>query len=130
MNVQPHQTLPIDPNAPPAVGCDDGLASPRRIQLSRKRGWRLPPNTVIVDRRTQFGNPHYIGYCGMCGVDHTREESVREFEAMLMENLWAMKSLIEPLRGKNLACWCPLNQTCHADILLRLANDELSDREQ
>lgn len=27
-----------------------------------------------------------------------------------------------PLRGKHLACWCPLNQPCHADVLLRLAN--------
>jgi hypothetical protein len=22
------------------------------------------------------------------------------------------------LRGKNLACWCPLDRPCHADILL------------
>lgn len=26
------------------------------------------------------------------------------------------------LRGKNLACWCPLDEPCHADILLRIAN--------
>lgn len=25
-----------------------------------------------------------------------------------------------PLRGKNLACWCRLDQPCHADVLLRL----------
>ena len=28
------------------------------------------------------------------------------------------------LRGKNLACWCPLDAPCHADILLRIANEE------
>jgi hypothetical protein len=28
------------------------------------------------------------------------------------------------LRGKNLACWCPLDQPCHADVLLNLANSE------
>jgi hypothetical protein len=27
-----------------------------------------------------------------------------------------------PLRGENLACWCPLDQPCHADVLLELAN--------
>lgn len=27
------------------------------------------------------------------------------------------------LRGKNLACWCPLDQPCHADVLLEMAND-------
>jgi hypothetical protein len=26
------------------------------------------------------------------------------------------------LRGKNLMCWCPLDQPCHADVLLELAN--------
>jgi hypothetical protein len=29
---------------------------------------------------------------------------------------------IDALRGKNLACWCPLDQPCHADVLLELAN--------
>ena len=27
------------------------------------------------------------------------------------------------LRGKNLACWCPLDQPCHADVLLDIANE-------
>jgi len=26
------------------------------------------------------------------------------------------------LRGKNLACWCPLDGPCHADALLEVAN--------
>lgn len=26
------------------------------------------------------------------------------------------------LRGKNLACWCPEGQPCHADVLLEVAN--------
>lgn len=26
------------------------------------------------------------------------------------------------LAGQDLACWCPLNQPCHADVLLELAN--------
>ena len=30
--------------------------------------------------------------------------------------------LIERLRGKNLACFCPLDQPCHADVLLEIAN--------
>jgi hypothetical protein len=30
----------------------------------------------------------------------------------------------EALRGKNLACFCPLDQPCHADVLLRIANAE------
>ncbi len=39
------------------------------------------------------------------------------------------------LRGKDLACWCPLDQPCHADVLLELANaspalDERSPQEK
>lgn len=30
----------------------------------------------------------------------------------------------EKLRGKNLACFCPLDQPCHADVLLELANGD------
>lgn len=30
---------------------------PERIQLKRARGFRLPPNTVIVARPSQWGNP-------------------------------------------------------------------------
>ena len=30
------------------------------------------------------------------------------------------------LRGRDLACWCPLDQPCHADVLLSLANGATS----
>jgi hypothetical protein len=33
-----------------------------------------------------------------------------------------MATLERDLTGKDLACWCPLDQPCHADILLELAN--------
>jgi hypothetical protein len=26
------------------------------------------------------------------------------------------------LAGRDLACWCPLDQPCHADVLLMVAN--------
>lgn len=31
-------------------------------------------------------------------------------------------NIISELRGHDLACWCPLDQPCHADVLLQLAN--------
>jgi hypothetical protein len=34
---------------------------PDRIQLSRAAGWRMPPNTVKVDRSTLYGNPWAAG---------------------------------------------------------------------
>ena len=29
---------------------------------------------------------------------------------------------LSPLRGHDLVCWCPLDQPCHADVLLELTN--------
>lgn len=34
---------------------------PKRIQLSRRKGWRMPTNTEKVDRTTKWGNPWKIG---------------------------------------------------------------------
>lgn len=92
---------------------------PQRIQLSRKKGWKKPPNTVVVARPSGWGNPHRIGWCDRCGVEHTREEAIAEYEAELDE---VSLVLLEQLRGKNLACWCKPGEPCHGDILLRLAN--------
>ena len=33
------------------------MTSPTRIQLRRTKGWRMPENTVKVDRTTRWGNP-------------------------------------------------------------------------
>ena len=30
--------------------------------------------------------------------------------------------VVASLRGKDLACWCPLSSPCHADVLLEIAN--------
>lgn len=38
-------------------------------------------------------------------------------------NLIGARDLTE-LRGKDLACWCPLDQPCHADVILEIANAE------
>jgi hypothetical protein len=38
---------------------------PYRIQLKRTKGWRMPANTVKVDRSTRWGNPFKVDYKGM-----------------------------------------------------------------
>jgi hypothetical protein len=38
--------------------------TPARITLSRAKGWRMPENTVKVDRSTCYGNPWGIGNPG------------------------------------------------------------------
>ena len=35
-----------------------------------------------------------------------------------------LQQIRDELAGKDLACWCPLDQPCHADVLLKVANGE------
>jgi Domain of unknown function (DUF4326) len=94
----------------------DSTSEPVRVQRKRTPGWRMPEGTVYVGRGTPWGNPFRVGTAQYPTV----RDSLAAFEALMSE---APKALFERLRGKNLACWCPLDQPCHADVLLRLAND-------
>ena len=104
---------------------------PQRIQLRRTKGWRMPENTVSVARRPHrsFGNPYTIEgarQAGFTGSDKDLRQLVVGFFANAMEkgfnNVAFHRANLEELRGKNLACWCPLDHPCHADVLLKLAN--------
>lgn len=95
---------------------------PRRIQLRRTKGWRMPPNTVKVARPTRWGNPYRIGV--ECA---TAAEAVAEFRCDLVSNPLAVAEVRAGLRGKSLACFCPLDQPCHADVLLAVANSGGAD---
>ncbi len=73
----------------------------------------MPTNTVFVGRPSRHGNPFKIGVHG------TREECIEKYK------IWAaMRTEVikQELRGKDLACFCRLDQACHADELLLIAN--------
>ena len=95
---------------------------PVRVQLSRRMGWRMPTNTVNVARPGKYGNPHKIGLCPVCGVDHTRDEAIAELRAEIEGDPMLQARIREDLAGKNVACWCRLNEACHGDVLLEWAN--------
>ncbi len=103
---------------------------PRRIQLSRVKGWRMPPNTVRVCRPGKFGNPWKVGmWAGYRAADAVadyvrwlaRDPSVRSAENVFGKPPTEFE--IRQLAGKNLACWCALDQPCHGDVLLEIANE-------
>lgn len=104
---------------------------PARVQLSRRKGWRMPPNTVKVSRPSVWGNPYIVGVHG------TRAECVDLFRRLLSGYVCVTRGLepgvqerylrhakdrVHSLKGKNLACWCPLTAPCHADVLMAIAN--------
>lgn len=109
---------------------------PQRIQMKRVRGWRKPEGVVYVGRPTKWGNPFSVAACIDTGFAETVAEArpvcVFEFRSWLtnsgigwaageMRRAWMLEHL-DDLRGRDLACWCPLDQPCHADVLLELAN--------
>lgn len=108
---------------------------PRRVQRRRDKGWPMPAHTVYVGRPSQWGNPYPVGMLRPNLPPLTAAQAVRLFERWLtsttsqalgsgVDRAVILTNLPE-LRGKHLACWCPLTAPCHADVLLRLANHHL-----
>ena len=101
----------------------------KRIQRKRTKGWRMPPNTVYVGRPTSWGNPFTIG-CEAWRfsttvpypVPETLDQVLEDYRYFANQWLLAQSDWLDELKGKDLMCWCPLDQGCHADILLEMAN--------
>lgn len=123
---------------------------PERFQLSRRAGWRMPPNSAKCDRSTRWGNPWVIKYMPTSAEPHSpwavtnlllspanaffpTEERAAEFAVSEFR-----QSLLRPFRpgllidavevrrdlaGRDLGCWCAVDAPwCHADVLLECAN--------
>jgi len=123
------------------------ISAPFRVQRKRTKGWKMPPNTVYVGRGTKFGNPFRVGKDGTAAECVSLYRRGMEAAAASwfggpasffsdenddLYHAWESRTphlhcigielAIVELSGKNLACWCPLDQPCHADVLLQLAN--------
>jgi uncharacterized protein DUF4326 len=97
---------------------------PVRIQLRRSRGWRKPPGTVVVARPSKWGNPWRVDPAA--GVPD-RATAVARFRDFVAEDYDAAEypsraEIRAELAGRDLACWCPVGEPCHGDVLLAIAN--------
>lgn len=102
---------------------------PRRIQMSRQRPWRADhPDAVIVSRPGKWGNPFKLGEVLRVSVgDRDNAGTLTLTDPAMAAFLFRRyvehyKVDLTELRGLDLACWCPLDQPCHGDVLLELAN--------
>ena len=70
----------------------------------------------MVTRPTKWGNPHPLSL--------GREEAVRRYREDLLAGRLAItvEDVERELSGRDLACYCPLDEPCHADVLLGPAN--------
>ncbi len=90
---------------------------PLRLQLSRKKGFRLPAGAIVVARSTKWGNPYKMGKL-------TRAQAVAAYRRDFLAGKLRVSGADarSELCGHDLACWCPLDGPCHADVLLKVAN--------
>ena len=108
----------------------------------------MPPNTVYVGRPTKWGNPFRVGGYYMRGdpegnrgwMTFAYTQAAPDYADARFTEIKTEAQAVEwfrwfytahprdltALRGKTLACWCQLDQPCHADVLLELANGEAS----
>lgn len=121
------------------------MSTPQRIQRQRTKGWRTPPNTIYIGRPTKYGNPfqpdgpEQLGYDlavnlyqdiatgiwtpqnGLSDQAYTRlYDSARLWRRRIGGH--PLEVIRSELRGRNLSCWCQLDEPCHGSILLKLAN--------
>ena len=86
----------------------------------------MPDGAVYVGRPTKYGNPYRVGALDpLTGSRMTVSDTVRMYRWYLSSNDELCKEVKRELAGKDLVCWCALDQPCHADVLLELANEGL-----
>jgi hypothetical protein len=117
---------------------------PKRVQRKRTPGWRKPDNCIIVSRPSRFGNPFTIQQAIEAEMTNPRSavtQMYREWLRVGTEGGWYEETYrigrqvfdrrriladLHLLRGKDLACTCPLPEPgkpdhCHAAVLIELA---------
>jgi hypothetical protein len=111
---------------------------PRRFVRSRMKGTKMPEGTVYVGRPSRWGNrwkAEAVDGVGWCCLDtETRliiqardradahDLAAAHYRARLAADPGLVEDIRAKLRGKDLMCWCPHGVSCHADVLLEIAN--------
>lgn len=73
--------------------------------VHNKRAGTAPQDAVYIGRGTPWGNPFVLGQ------DGDRDTVCDRFEREVLHTLD-----LEPLRGKDLVCWCKPAR-CHGDAI-------------
>lgn len=110
-------------------------SAPQRVHQQRTKGWRMPAGCKSVARPHKYGNPYTVAEMAEhypdAGTLELHRMCVSDFEG-LVEGKWdrmedtpeypSIDEIKRDLRGWNLACFCPPEFPCHADVLLKVAN--------
>lgn len=94
--------------------CRGTGSRPPRVLNKYKAG--IPKWAVYVGRGSPWGNPFKIG------EDGDRDTVIAKYEEMLLASPEKIEAVKIHLKDKDLVCFCAPSK-CHADILLRIANE-------
>ena len=116
-----------------------GAPIPQRVQRRRTKGWRKPPGAVSVVRPSRWGNPFVVQQIVQI-IARGRQQPVAAYDrsgAVRLYRRWldgqievvgqqapTRDAIRQALAGRDLMCYCPLGDPCHADVLLAIANEE------
>src|SRR4051794_38002234 len=101
--------------------------------MSRRKGAHKPAGVIYVGRPTKWGNPFVIGehapdrasvitmYRRWIATGRLPKNFDGDREEIRAQRRRILDEAPRDLRGHALACWCPLDEPCHADILLEIA---------
>lgn len=107
---------------------------PVRLQRSRKKGFHLKsPNglpIVYIGRPSKWGNKYREGMPHpIHGWSLSRYEAVQLYKLDMLRNnkeeLYPFDNdSLDEIRNCNLACFCPVDEPCHGDPLLKFINSK------
>jgi hypothetical protein len=87
---------------------------------------RVPAGAVYAGRAapglraSQYANRHRIGQCRACPAVHGRAGALLGYAHDLAARADVVAAARAELAGVDVACWCPLDEPCHVDVLLRV----------
>jgi hypothetical protein len=107
-----------------------GLLVPAHVQLGEPRAvhCKRERHHVYVGRNPKWMPPSKCGNPFVVGTHGARGECIALYEGWLGENA-ALFAALDELHGLVLGCWCA-PRGCHGDLLVRLANASMVERER
>jgi hypothetical protein len=123
------------------------MRKPKRYQRKRSAGWRKAdhcPDAVYVGRGSKWGNPYSVKHYpdklgGMYDVLFAKDDVIPTYSTDSKEDAHQMaadmfendlkngllditvEDIKRELKGKDVLCWCSLQQPCHGDVLIEVA---------
>jgi hypothetical protein len=103
------------------IGYTGDACGRRAAAVAFYRAWMTdsPPLISRGIERVSSGDLEFTSGRVVSIADHVRAIAA-VFAELSLPPVLPLPPDLAPLRGHDLACWCPLDQPCHADVLLEL----------